>query len=118
MAVNTTDVTRGAQQQILESIEQTQKAALEGFRTWTDAFEKMIPDTPTAKFWNDWPSVEESIDSAYDFAGKVLDNQRKFTKNVLQATRPVVDRVADEAPVAPKRSSSKRSSSKRSSASK
>lgn len=105
MAVNTTDVTRGAQEQVLESIEQTQKAALEGFKSWADAFEKMIPETPTAKVWNDWPSVEESIDNAYDFAGKMLASQRKFTKNVLQATRPVVNRVADEAPVTPKRSS-------------
>ncbi|CAN5440730.1 hypothetical protein BH18ACT16_BH18ACT16_09220 [soil metagenome] len=105
MAVNTTDVTRGAQEQMLDSIEQTQKAALEGFKNWADAFEKMIPETPTVKFWNDWPSVEESIDNAYDFAGKMLANQRKFTKNVLQATRPVVDRVANEAPVASKRKS-------------
>ncbi|MGI8521560.1 MAG: hypothetical protein ACR2MC_13350 [Actinomycetota bacterium] len=105
MAVNTTDVTRGAQEQMLDSIEQTQNAALEGFKNWADAFEKMIPETPTVKFWNDWPSVEESIDNAYDFAGKMLANQRKFTKNVLQATRPVVDRVANEAPVASKRKS-------------
>jgi hypothetical protein len=103
MAVNTTEVTRGAQEQMLDSIEQTQKAALEGFKSWADAFEKLIPETPTVKLWNDWPSVEESVDNAYDFAGKMLANQRKFTKNVLKATRPVAERAADEVSEAPKR---------------
>ena len=109
MAVNTTDVTRGAQEQMLDSIEQTQKAALEGFKSWADAFEKLIPETPTVKFWNDWPSVEESVDNAYDFAGKMLANQRKFTKNVLKATRPVVERAADEVSEAPKRRTASKS---------
>jgi hypothetical protein len=101
----TTAVTRGAQEQMLESIELTQKAALEGFKVWADAVEKTIPETPSAaNVWNEWPSVEESIDNAYDFAGKLLANQRAFTKSVLQTTRPVAKRAADEVSKAPKRS--------------
>lgn len=100
-----TDVTRGAQEQLLESIELTQKAALEGFRVWADAVEKVIPEAPAASYWNEWPSVEESVDNAFDFAGKLLDNQREFTKSLLQTTRPVAKRAAEGASSAPKRTS-------------
>jgi hypothetical protein len=103
----TTDVTRGAQEQLLDSIELTQKAALEGFRVWAEAADKLIPETPAPNFWEEWPSVEESIDNAFDFAGKLLANQREFTKSILQTTRPVATRAADEASAAPKRTASK-----------
>ncbi|MGI8789806.1 MAG: hypothetical protein ACR2I4_02850, partial [Actinomycetota bacterium] len=105
-----TDVSRGAQEQMLESIELTQKAALEGFKVWADAVEKMIPETPNApNFLNEWPSVEESIDNAFDFAGKLLANQRAFTKSVIQTTRPVAKRAAEEASGAPNRTTAAKS---------
>lgn len=112
----TTDVTRGTQEQMLESIELTQKAALEGFKVWADAVEKMIPETPNPTVWNEWPSVEESLDNAFDFAGKLLANQQAFTKSVLQTTRPVAKRAADEVSNAPKRTTA--SKAKRTTASK
>ena len=91
---------------MLESIELTQKAAIEGFKVWADAVEKMVPEAPATKFWNEWPSVEESVDNAFDFAGKLLANQRAFTKSILQTTRPVAKRAAEEAKAssAPQRS--------------
>ena len=104
----TTDVTRGAQEQLLESIELTQKAALEGFKVWAEAVDKVIPETPAGKFWDEWPSVEESIDNVFDFAGKLLANQRAFTKSILQTTRPVAKRAAEEASSTPKRTAAPR----------
>jgi len=85
----TTDVTGAVQDQVLESIELGQKAVLEGVRTWTETVEKLIPEAPSASWSKEFPSLEETVDSAFDFASKVIDSQRRFAKEMIVATQPV-----------------------------
>jgi hypothetical protein len=86
----TTETTGAVQEQLLESIELGQRAVLEGVRTWTETVQKFIPEAPSASWSKDLPSLEETVDSAFDFASKVIDSQRRFAKEILAATQPVI----------------------------
>jgi hypothetical protein len=95
----TTETTGAVQKQLLESIELGQRAVLEGVRTWTETVQRYIPEAPSASWTRDLPSLEETVDSAFDFASQVIDSQRRFAKEILAATQPVIrqaDRVGSE----------------------
>jgi hypothetical protein len=101
----TTEVTGAVQDQMLETIELGQKAVLEGVRTWTETVEKLIPEAPSASWSKELPSLEETVDSAFDFASKVIDSQRRFAKEMIVATQPVARQANRTASVAGRQAS-------------
>ena len=91
----TTGVTGAVQDQVLETIELGQKAVLEGVRTWAGTVQKLIPEAPSASWNKELPSLEDTVDNAFDFASKLIDSQRQFAKDVIAATRPVARRTTE-----------------------
>ena len=67
------------QEQYAETVKQAQNAMLAGFDTWIQAYEQVFSQLPTAA-----PTKpEQMIDQVYDFAGKLLDAQRVFAKQLV-----------------------------------
>ena len=94
-ATTTTGVTGAVQEQVLETIELGHKAVLEGVRTWAETVNKLIPEVPAASWNKELPSLEDTVDNAFDFASKLIDSQRQFAKDVIAATRPVARRTTE-----------------------
>jgi hypothetical protein len=66
-------------EQYTETVRQTQAAMLTAFDRWTRAFQQMLGQLPTAAPVN----PEQVIDQVFDFAGKILDVQRDFAKQLV-----------------------------------
>ncbi|HZJ49393.1 MAG TPA: hypothetical protein VFF07_00755 [Actinomycetota bacterium] len=89
----TRNKTGAVQDQMLETVELGQKAVLDGVRTWAETVQKLIPETPSASWNKELPSLEEAIDNAFDFASKLIDTQRQFAKDMITATEQVAHRT-------------------------
>lgn len=83
-----------AQEQYTEMVKQSQDAVLTAVDTWTRTVQDAFAQLPTA---SSRVAPDQVIDQVYDFAGKVLDMQRDFAKNVLHSTATVTDSLRDTA---------------------
>ncbi len=79
------DATVKAQEQYFSLLEQGQARALEGFATLIDAVgETNLPTVPGLDAVVKIPA--DAFEGAFDFASKVLENQRQFATKVLAAS--------------------------------
>jgi hypothetical protein len=68
----------------------------------------------TVPYADKLPTADEVVDNGFDFAGKVLDNQKAFAGDMLQATAPVRDKFVVETPAAPaKKAPAKKTTAKK-----
>lgn len=88
---NAQEAISSIQEQALEAIKSGQSTALDALRNSIDAVAKVVPDsvsTPTVpdevKFVGD---PKEIIDSVYDFAGKVLELNKQFVRDLLEVSK-------------------------------
>jgi hypothetical protein len=80
------------QDDFLNAVRTSQGVTLQALRTWVAIVE---PVTSKAFFMplplgSDWAKPEVFKDSYFDFAGKLLDNQRQFAQEWLEATAPLI----------------------------
>lgn len=72
-----------------KQVEEYQRAALENLANVQEAFAqelRKVADTGEPKDWSQhWPQVSRTVDDAFDFAVALLDRQRSYTKNVIEA---------------------------------
>jgi hypothetical protein len=52
-------------------------------------FERKLPELPFAGKLPDLPQPGAVVSSTFDFAGQLLDAQRKFTEELVKATAPL-----------------------------
>jgi hypothetical protein len=86
------EATKASQDQILSTVRQSQQAVVDAVAAWAKAVENIVPPTPTLPGVDELPKPEAVIDSAFDFAGKLLDAQHDFARNVLKAAAPVLEK--------------------------
>src|SRR5437588_11229175 len=98
MAATATDLTRAAQQQVLEGIRQSQQAILEDFKTWSQAVggavpaaAKAVPTPPGA------PNPQELVDATFDFVESLIAGQREVLHELIGASAPAEPAPAPEA---------------------
>jgi GTP-sensing pleiotropic transcriptional regulator CodY len=82
------------QQQILAAVRQGEEGALDVIKALADTV--TIVRSVTVPLARKLPSPEAITSGAYDFAGQLLADQRKFTEDVLKATASL--RYPTEAP--------------------
>ncbi|MBI2704628.1 MAG: hypothetical protein HYX32_04975 [Actinobacteria bacterium] len=76
------------QEQIFDLVARSQGAVLDAGRSFTDSVSNMTP--------GDTSSVDELIDRAFDLTERVLNAQRDFAKQVVQAaTKPLTSDSGD-----------------------
>jgi hypothetical protein len=94
------DLTKQAQDQILEAVKQSQKASVEAVGIWAKGVEPFVaaaPPVPAAPYVAALPAPTELVVSWYGFAGKLLDAQRAYWQDVIAATEPAFPKVEKRA---------------------
>ena len=94
MPTTTTDYAQTAQDTTLKAIRQGQQAIVEGVKAWTNAFEKVIPETPALPYSDELPKPKEIVQSSFDFAEQLLKVQREFAESILDAASPALGTAA------------------------
>lgn len=88
------ETTQASQEQFIDAVRQSQQAVLDAVAAWTKAVEEIAPPLPTVAGLENLPKPEVVIDNAYDFAQKLLDTQREFARNFIQAASPALEKPA------------------------
>jgi hypothetical protein len=86
------DVPQVTPEQILESIRESQRVVVDTVRAWRGSLEKLAAEQSAAADAvqfpapNDLPKPDELIDSSFDFAKQLLESQREFAHNLIDAS--------------------------------
>jgi len=94
MAFDVKDLTTTAQDQFFATLDNVQDAVLEGVKLWNGAVKNVLPgevfkldSVPGAKYL---PSPATYVALRFDFAEKLLGQQRAFFEQLVSQTSPVV----------------------------
>jgi hypothetical protein len=84
------EITDSVQHQLLEALKQYQDLLLEGVRGAAETVDEIVPVRPELPFAHQLPRPTELAGNVFDFAEKLLANQREFVTNVLDVAEPYV----------------------------
>ena len=84
------EITESVQSQVLEALKQYQDLLVEAVRGAAETVEEIVPVRPELPFANQLPRPTELAGTVFDFAEKLLANQREFVTNVLDVAEPYV----------------------------
>jgi hypothetical protein len=85
-----TEMFSALEDQVLETVRQSQEAVVKAVKTWAEAGKSMVPELPPLPFADQLPNTVDIVENAFDFADKLLAAQRDFAAAVLEAARPVI----------------------------
>lgn len=85
-----TEMFSALEDQVLETVRQSQEAVVKAVKTWAEAGKSIVPDLPPLPFADQLPNTVDIVENAFDFADKLLAAQRDFAAAVLEAARPVL----------------------------
>jgi hypothetical protein len=91
MSTSFNELVQSGQEQFLETVRQSQKGVVDAVGAWAKAVEGA--STPTSAGNGDVPRPEDVVESVFDFAEKLLAAQREFTRNLLEAASPAVEKA-------------------------
>ncbi len=98
MSTVTTKITE-AQEKALEAVTKTQEPMIDTVKKIIDAVEGRVPELKVS-LGDNLPDLTSFVDAQYAFAGKVLDNQQKFILAIIEALKPVTEKVIEAKPKA------------------
>ena len=76
--------------QVLETVRQSQEAVVKAVATWAEAGKSLIPELPPLPFSDQLPNTVDMVENAFNFADRLLATQRQFAAAVLDAAKPVL----------------------------
>jgi len=87
-----TSTQKELQDQILSMVRKGQEIALDAIKTMVDTVQTITPKIPAVDlpFADKLPKPHDVVAGGYDFAEKLLTNQRKFADEVVKATAPLL----------------------------
>jgi hypothetical protein len=104
-----TEMFSALEDQVLETVRQSQEAVVKAVKTWAEAGKSIVPDLPPLPFADQLPNTVDIVENAFDFADKLLAAQRDFAAAVLEAAKPVLGKP--ETPKTTSRSTASKSTS-------
>lgn len=105
-----TEMFSALEDQVLETVRQSQEAVVKAVKTWAEAGKGIVPDLPPLPFADQLPNTVDIVENAFDFADKLLAAQREFAAAVLEAAKPVFGK-AETAKTTNSRSTASKSTS-------
>jgi hypothetical protein len=80
------------QEEFLSATKKSQEIVLQAIKTWVEAAQAVTPKVPNVKlpFADQLPNPADLVSGGYDFAEKVLANQRHFAEEILELTAKLV----------------------------
>jgi len=91
---NATDKLTEVEDQVLESIVSTQEPVLTVVKKAVELTESRVPELKI-KLNENLPQIHELVDLQFSFAEKILQSQHKFVNDILEAIKPVTDKVVE-----------------------
>jgi hypothetical protein len=85
-----TEMITALEDQVLETVKQTQDAVVKAVQSWAEAGKNIVPDLPPLPFSDQLPAANELVENAFAFADRLLKAQRDFAVAVIEAARPVL----------------------------
>lgn len=92
---NAQEIGQKVQDQALDAVRKTQDAVVEAVTAWTETANKLTAQLPdfvkgadVSSFTKQFPTAAEVINSNFDFAERLLANQRDFAQRIVAATKP------------------------------
>ena len=84
--------TQDLQEEFWNVIRTSQETVVEAVKTYVDTVKAVTPKVPAARMplAGRLPKPEDVVTSAYDFAEKLLSNQRHFAEELVKATAPLM----------------------------
>ena len=83
-----TELTEKFQGQVIDLVKNGQDAVVDVVRNLSSSIEGVLPAPAKAGLANNIPVATEAVNSAYGFAGKVMELNHKFVTSVLGAWTP------------------------------
>lgn len=87
---NATEMITALEDQVLETVRQSQEAMVKAVQTWADAGKNLVPDLPAMPFADQLPGTVDLVENAFAFADRMLATQREFAAAILDAARPML----------------------------
>jgi len=99
-----TTIRQELEEEFLSTIRKGQEIALEALKPLVESVQYVIPTMPTVyvPFADRLPTAHEFVADGYEFAERLLANQRQFADEVITATSPLRPGRAGPRPVAAK----------------
>jgi hypothetical protein len=85
-----TEMITALEDQVLETVRQSQEAVVKAVQTWAEAGKSLIPELPPLPFSDQLPNTVDMVENAFNFADRLLATQRQFAAAVLDAAKPVL----------------------------
>ncbi len=88
----TSYTTRDLQEEFLNVIRTSQETVVEAVKTCVDTVKSVTPRVPAVHvpLADRLPKPQDVVTSAYDFAEKLLSNQRQFAEELVKAAAPLM----------------------------
>jgi hypothetical protein len=86
-----TTIRQELEEELLSTIRKGQETALEALKPLVEAVHYVIPTMPTVRVpvVGLLPTAHEAVAEGYEFAERLLANQREFADEVITATSPL-----------------------------
>ena len=81
--MNVQEITENVQETVLGAITTAQDAVVDTVKTWAGK----LPSPAELPFVDQLPDPGEVVDQAFEYAGKLLESQRRFATNLVEAGR-------------------------------
>ena len=96
-STSTSSTQKELQDQILSMVRKGQEIALDAIKTMVDTVHTITPKVPAmdVPFADRLPKPQDVVAGGYDFAEKLLTNQRKFADEVIKAAAPLMPGKGD-----------------------
>jgi hypothetical protein len=82
---NPQEIGQKVKDQTMGTVRKTQDVVVEAVTAWS---ENAITGTASDDFTKQFPTIAEVIDANFDFAQRILSNQRDFAHRIIAATTP------------------------------
>ena len=81
------EMTDKVQAELLDAMRKSQETILDAVRQWAEAGSSVTPKLPSVPATDFLPEPKQVMASQFDFAEKLLSNQRQFAEQLLGAIR-------------------------------
>jgi hypothetical protein len=84
---------------VVDTVRSIQRPVVDYVRKGVDLAEGLLPTLPKATYLQNLPDPAEVVSSQIDFAKALLDAQRDFVTEIIEAVSPLVMGSAEQVPV-------------------
>ena len=98
MATTLQDIRHRAEEQVLTGVRNGQQAVIDTVTAWAKPIERLVPEGPSLSLPNGVPTTQELVDDTFAFTLNLIEAQRSFAADLLNAVSPILRKATGHAP--------------------